>query len=799
MSNASGQIKNFDDLKNKIMEFSNITDQEFTTAKIIIIPDTLGAKECQMMIEVGDSCIVIETGNNKVADAFIELDEIKENVINEFSYNDFTNYYTSNQKWKDAVDKIIKKRNFKWTVLPDSVVTDNKSLGITWDYQVSNSDPNWGDKENIIWKQEADQIVKAQGVADIAEFRNNSYYWSIEDENSGSVTEYQLYQESSHSNQHGDYTVHFVAKLKTIKFNKSSLKTGATKVSLSYDLQETISRWYKTLRTIALVGLLSVLVYVGIRIIISSTGQEKAKYKKMIGDWLAAICILFVLHYIMAITMTMVESISKVFVTKNIIGTMQEDVLMSTIRGKVNTSDKISSSFTELIMYLALVIYTVVFTIHYLKRLIYLAFFTMIAPLIALTYPLDKIKDGQAQAFNLWLREYIFNALIPVIHLLIYSIFVGTAAGFASEHPVYALVCMGFMIPAEKFIRKMFGFEKASSVSQVGAAAGGAMVMNAINNIKKGGSGDSKSGGSGGGSGGGSSKQRTADSGYVSAPEKPTTPLKPRKAKKSGTTALPPTTGSIGDKMGITTGAPKPVGSAKSNFAGIKGVAGKYINKPNFKKAGKWAGRKFRRVAAGAAGAATLLPFAAAAALTNPEKAAQYLGAAGLAGYAMGNKVGNKLTNVEKQNRETFKENKWGTDEYNIRNTIKELEDNPEFIKTAKTIEKETGVKRKDLVRQYMANGVTDPNKILHAMNTQRRLNDMEDADRKSILKTKRKVTNDEMIAAQQLSQKYSSSFWTNPDNQTKIKGILSSQYGLNPNQQERAIALVSQLKGDLS
>ena len=31
--------------------------------------------------------------------------------------------------------------------------------------------------------------------------------------------------------------------------------------------------------------------------------------------------------------------------------------------------------------------------------------------------PIDKIKDGKAQAFNYWLREYIVNAMLPVIHL----------------------------------------------------------------------------------------------------------------------------------------------------------------------------------------------------------------------------------------------------------------------------------------------------------------------------------------------------------------------------------------------
>ena len=241
-----------------------------------------------------------------------------------------------------------------------------------------------------------------------------------------------------------------------LKEETSGSPSGDAKVitSTAKQLQSMIVKWYKALRLFALVGLLSVLVYIGIRILISSTGQEKSKYKKMIGDWIAAICILFVLQYIMSFTMTIVEEILNIF-TANVIGANGEDILMTNIRQKIATSNQYSTIFTDLIMYLALVILTVVFTIHYLKRLVYLAFFTMIAPMIALTYPLDKIKDGQAQAFGMWIKEYVFNALIPVVHIILYSIFVGSAADFAESNPLYAIVCIAFLIPAEKFIRKM--------------------------------------------------------------------------------------------------------------------------------------------------------------------------------------------------------------------------------------------------------------------------------------------------------------------------------------------------------
>ena len=44
-------------------------------------------------------------------------------------------------------------------------------------------------------------------------------------------------------------------------------------------LKTTISSWYKSFRSIAVVGLLSVLIYLGIRILISSAADDKAKYK----------------------------------------------------------------------------------------------------------------------------------------------------------------------------------------------------------------------------------------------------------------------------------------------------------------------------------------------------------------------------------------------------------------------------------------------------------------------------------------------------------------------------------------
>ncbi len=274
---------------------------------------------------------------------------------------------------------------------------------------------------------------------------------------------------------------------------------GGTITSPAKEMQARISKWYIALRTIALVGLLSVLLYIGIRIILSSSSaNDKAKYKNMLKDWIVAICILFTLHYMMAFMLEMTASLNHI-INNNVVessssetpegstGEYKTDKLMNAVREGVGDSYEDASALNTAsytIMYLALVILTGVFTVQYLKRVIYMAFLTMIAPMIALTYPLDKIKDSKAQAFSFWLREYIFNCLIQPVHFLLYTLLISNVGDFATNNIIYSVVALGFLVPAEKLIKEMFGMKSATPVGTLGAAAGGAVVMSMLNKMK---------------------------------------------------------------------------------------------------------------------------------------------------------------------------------------------------------------------------------------------------------------------------------------------------------------------------
>lgn len=276
--------------------------------------------------------------------------------------------------------------------------------------------------------------------------------------------------------------------------------------SVTIALHSIIANWYVALRNLAIVALLSVLLYVGIRMVISSTASDKAKYKQMIFDWLIALCILFFLHYIMSFVLTVTEMITEGVDTANDI-VVQIDReggkelkfttdLTGLTRLQLQYKD-LGVRMIYLIFYIALVVYTVMFTWTYVKRAITMAFLTLMAPLVAITYPIDKIGDGKAQAFGIWLKEFIFNALLQPFHLIIYTIFLGSATQIAVQNPIYAILFLAFIIPAEKLLRKMFGFEKSSTAGAMGAAAGmfgGAAAFKALSGFIGKGKGSSGSG-----------------------------------------------------------------------------------------------------------------------------------------------------------------------------------------------------------------------------------------------------------------------------------------------------------------
>lgn len=254
-------------------------------------------------------------------------------------------------------------------------------------------------------------------------------------------------------------------------------------VSQWEDIRSIVSQWYQVLRMVAIIGLLSVLIYTGIKIILSSNAKEKAKYKEMIYNWIIAVALVFVMHYIMGFIFAVTEeiteligSIAGVIEVKLATGESFKTNLIGLARFQMQ-QQHFSAKIGHLVIYIALITYTIKFTIVYLKRVIRMAFLTLIAPIVALTYPIDKM-NGQAKGFNTWLKDYMFNAFLQPVHYILYYLLVSTSLSLAVNNPLYAIAALAFISQAERLLKNIFGFEKADAGSVGGIA--GAFATGAI-------------------------------------------------------------------------------------------------------------------------------------------------------------------------------------------------------------------------------------------------------------------------------------------------------------------------------
>lgn len=252
-----------------------------------------------------------------------------------------------------------------------------------------------------------------------------------------------------------------------------------------------VAQWYYILRLIATAVLLVVLIYVGIRMALSTVASEQAKYKQMITDWVTSVALLFLLHYIIrfiiAVNETFINALAGIaakscLVEGKTVGNAFNDALLGSI-----FANGIGGIFSA-IMYIMVKGQALMFFILYMKRMITVGFLIMIAPLITITYAIDKIGDGKAQALNAWLKELTYNILIQPFHCIIYLAFFGAIAKllpgnyFDISAYILAFVVLMFMKNAEKILRQIFNFQ-ANSMSSMSET--GQNLMNAKDKFKQ--------------------------------------------------------------------------------------------------------------------------------------------------------------------------------------------------------------------------------------------------------------------------------------------------------------------------
>lgn len=247
-------------------------------------------------------------------------------------------------------------------------------------------------------------------------------------------------------------------------------------------LRNIISEWFVIFMGIAIIALLFVLVYLAIKILISSA-QEKAKYKETLINWVVSVGILFAIN-IYAIIIIGLNNMFVSFIAKSVEASMNDPIELA-----INIFENaIFNLVPSLLIYGMFVRYTATFLFQYIKRMLKVAFLIIISPLISVTYAVDKFADTKAQALSSWTKQFTAEVLIQPFHALIYLVLLKMSLALNAEGGLFkgliAIIILRFIFEAEKIIKKIFAIRPDASMSDGDKITNAVLGSQAVKKIK---------------------------------------------------------------------------------------------------------------------------------------------------------------------------------------------------------------------------------------------------------------------------------------------------------------------------
>ena len=241
------------------------------------------------------------------------------------------------------------------------------------------------------------------------------------------------------------YTIRDTLTNKYSMFNiKYLIEPGSGTTINSIDrIAQNISVWFVGIRNLSTVIIAIILVYIGIRLTLATIAEEKAQYKKMLMGWLEGIVLLFVLHYLIIIFIYISDWIV------NWLSDLMKDN-QTTMQLEENMLQKISDHLFKTSSKWGWVLYGTLYTlltlseiqifVFYISRLLKIAYLIIISPLVCVTYSIDKIKDGKAQAFENWIKEFAISVLAQPLQLFIYVLLIDSTGEIISKNMGFGVI-----------------------------------------------------------------------------------------------------------------------------------------------------------------------------------------------------------------------------------------------------------------------------------------------------------------------------------------------------------------------
>lgn len=236
-------------------------------------------------------------------------------------------------------------------------------------------------------------------------------------------------------------------------------------------LKNIVSYWYGVLRNIVISIYLVMLLYIGIKILLASTGSSAQKYKSMLTSWLVGLIIVCFYPYAMQYTVVLNDMFVEMI--ESSASEISEDDNEDTMyQVRMQAEDQRSLPLT--IVYIIMLGQLIVLLGVYYKRIFMMAFLITIFPIVAGLYVWESVNKGKASALGAWTREYVVLVFVQTFHAVIYVVLIdGAYAAFKADNDWFIfMISVIFLFEGEKIIRAIFNVKSSANTIGDLAAAG---------------------------------------------------------------------------------------------------------------------------------------------------------------------------------------------------------------------------------------------------------------------------------------------------------------------------------------
>lgn len=233
-----------------------------------------------------------------------------------------------------------------------------------------------------------------------------------------------------------------------------------------YNLRKAVAEGYVIIRNVSIAITLFVLIYMGIRMALSSLAERKAQYKQQLISWVTALGIIMFIHFFMYaiffindVLLDIIKGLAADSV-QGILGVSTGELsLYDAIRTKAYSFDYVDGTI-GVIFYIILIYFLIRFSLIYLKRMLTTYLLAMMGTVMGVKYAFDKANGRRSTSLSKWMRDYSYNILLQSIHALIYTVLMTIALKVSLTSftgIVIAVVVLRFLLEADKIFIKIFG------------------------------------------------------------------------------------------------------------------------------------------------------------------------------------------------------------------------------------------------------------------------------------------------------------------------------------------------------